>query len=964
MAPRVRDNGRVLLEAYRGIASAIREERAITPAAEWLVDNFHVVEEQIREIRDDLPRGYYRQLPKLADGPLEGYPRVFGIAWAYVAHTDSHFDPQTLARFVQAYQRVQPLTIGELWAVAITLRIVLVENLRRSADLMGRSRAERLRADLLANRLLGTNGREAESPEAVFKDFDPAPIAAAFAVQLVQRLRDQDPRVTPALLWLDGRLAAQGTTADEIVRQVHQGQGAMNVTVRNVITSMRLMSAVDWADFFESVSAVDAVLRADSDFAAMDFATRDRYRHAIEKLARGSGHTEIEVAQSAIAAAGSAPAHTEASGDGATTRREHDPGYYLISRGRHSLEEQLGFRAPVRDWIARANAAAGIMGYLGTIAAVSAIIVACGLLAIGDARVGEWTRGVLAMLAIIPAMDAAVALVNRAVASFIGPATIPALELHDGVPPSLRTIVVMPTLLTTRAEVDEQIERLEVHYLASPDGELYFAILSDWADSATETAPGDDDLLGVAIAGIARLNQRHARGPAGNRFLLLHRRRIWDEAEGVWMGWERKRGKLHELNRLLRGATDTTFIASEAHAPTVPDGVRYVITLDADTRIPRGAARRMVGKMAHPLNSPRFDQRLGRVVEGHGVLQPRITASLPTGRDGSVFQRVFSSAAGIDPYAFAVSDVYQDLLDEGSYSGKGIYDVDVFEASLAGRVPDNTLLSHDLFEGTFARSGLVSDIELVEEFPSRYDVAAARQHRWARGDWQLLPWILGRAHGSNAGAGPTARAARRPILDPAAGPLENDRQPAPHAVRASHAAGIGSRMDAAAGGCSGLDRVHRRDDRDGADAPVPDRNHPAAPRYFQAQPYSRGRHGLGSRTFAARDAADPARASGVADERRDFAHALAFVRESSAAARVDDRGAGEAEYAARRSRVLRDDGRRAGARHRSGRLRRIGRSRRRTDRGAVRDVVDAVAGDRAMDKPGGADRRREAALGQ
>ena len=327
---------------------------------------------------------------------------------------------------------------------------------------------------------------------------------------------------------------------------------------------------------------------------------------------------------------------------------------------------------------------------------------------------------------------------------------IPALELHDGVPPSLRTIVVMPTLLTARAEIDEQLERLEVHYLASPDGELYFALLSDWIDSATEIAPGDDDLLAAATVGIARLNQRHGPGPAGARFLLLHRRRVWDEAEGVWMGRERKRGKLHELNRLLRGGTDITFVASDGHSPTVPDSVRYVITLDADTRLPRGAAKRMVGKMAHPLNAPRFDNQLGRVVEGHGVLQPRITASLPTGRDGSVFQRVFSSAAGIDPYAFAVSDVYQDLLDEGSYSGKGIYDVDVFEAALAGRVPDDSLLSHDLFEGTFARSGLVSDIELVEEFPSRYDVAAARQHRWARGDWQLLPWILGRAHGSNA----------------------------------------------------------------------------------------------------------------------------------------------------------------------------------------------------------------------
>ncbi len=748
MAPRVRENGRVLLDAYRSIAGAIREERAITPAAEWLVDNFHVVEEQIREIRDDLPRGFYRQLPKLAEGPLEGYPRVFGIAWAYIAHTDSHFDTQTLARFVQAYQRVQALTIGELWAVAITLRIVLVENLRRAAEQMGRNRVERQRADSLADRLLGANGRKAEPAAAVFRDFDGSPVPAAFAVQLVQRLRDQDPKVAPALHWLDQRLAAQNTTADEIVRQVHQGQGAMNVTVRNVITSMRLMSAVDWADFFESASAVDAVLRADSDFGAMDFATRDRYRHAIEKLALGSRHTEVEVAQSAIDSAKTAAAET--ANDGAVARREHHPGYYLISEGRHALEAKLGFRAPVRDWIARANKAAGIKGYLGTIAAVTALIVAAGLLGIEHAHIGGWTRFMLAMLAIIPAMEAAVALVNRGVTTVIGPATIPALELHDGVPPSLRTMVVMPTLLTTRAETDEQIERLEVHCLASPDGELYFALLSDWADAATATAPGDDDLLAAASAGIERLNHRHGPGPAGPRFLLLHRRRVWDEAEGVWMGWERKRGKLHELNRLLRGATDTTFVASDGRPPTVPAGVRYVITLDADTRLPRGAARRMVGKMAHPLNAPRFDKELGRVIEGHGVLQPRITASLPTGRDGSAFQRLFSSAAGIDPYAFAVSDVYQDLLDEGSYSGKGIYEVDVFEAALAGRVPDNTLLSHDLFEGTFARSGLVSDIELVEEFPSRYDVAAGRQHRWARGDWQLLPWILGRGHGSNA----------------------------------------------------------------------------------------------------------------------------------------------------------------------------------------------------------------------
>jgi cyclic beta-1,2-glucan synthetase len=763
LATRLRDNGRVLLAAYRGIAAAIREERAITPAAEWLVDNFHVVEEQIREIRDDLPRGYYRQLPKLADGPLEGYPRVFGIAWAFVAHTDSRFDPLMLTKFVQAYQRVQPLAIGELWAVAITLRIVLVENLRRSAERIVNGRAARRHADILANRLLGIGGREAEPAEVVLKGLDQTRLPQAFAVQLVQRLRDQDPKVTPALLWLDRRLLAQGTTADESVIREHHDQGSMNVTVRNVITSMRFMSAVDWADFFESVSQVDAVLRVNSDFAAMDFPTRDLYRHAIEELSRGTRRTEIEIAQLAVAAAKRAA--PEGSGRSATTvRRERDPGYYLISAGRKSLEREIGFRAPLRERIAHANVTAGLLDYLGIIATITAIIVILLSDALWHAGIGRRTGILLAVLALIPAADAAVALVNRAVSIFIGPTALPGLELLGGVPAALRTMVVVPTLLTTPAEIEEQVERLEVHYLASQDGDLRFALLSDWTDCPNESASDDEELLGAAAAAIARLNERHGPAPDGERFLLLHRRRTWNAGQGKWMGWERKRGKLHEFNRLLRGASDTTFITIGGRAPVVPPGVRYVITLDADTRLPRGTAKRLVGKMAHALNGPQFDTDCGRVVEGYGVLQPRVTPSLPGGRDGSIFQRVFSSASGIDPYAFAVSDVYQDLFSEGSFSGKGIYDVDIFEAAMSGRVPDNTLLSHDLFEGIFARSGLVSDIEVVEEFPPRYDVAAARQHRWARGDWQLLPWIFARGYRSKPKRRSTARMHRGRVI--------------------------------------------------------------------------------------------------------------------------------------------------------------------------------------------------------
>ena len=348
-------------------------------------------------------------------------------------------------------------------------------------------------------------------------------------------------------------------------------------------------------------------------------------------------------------------------------------------------------------------------------------------------------------------------LVHRLVAALLPPTRLPKLELAQGVPPELRTVVAVPTLLTNHADIEEQLERLEVHYLANPEGHLHFALLTDWPDASCERMPGDEELVAALADGIDRLNTRYEGPPGGGeRFLLLHRRRLWNEREGKWIGWERKRGKLHELNRLLRGATDTTFIPIRGRPPAVPERVRYVITLDADTRLPKGTAYRLVGAMAHPLNRPRFDPRKGRVVEGYAVMQPRITPSLPTGPGSTTYQRIVSGRGGVDPYAAAVSDVYQDLFEEGSYTGKGIYDVDAFEAALEGKVPENALLSHDLFEGLFARAGLVTDVDLFEEFPSNYEVAARRQHRWVRGDWQLLPWVLGHARDA-AGRKPRTR---------------------------------------------------------------------------------------------------------------------------------------------------------------------------------------------------------------
>ncbi len=761
LLPRVGDNGRVLLAGYHDIVAAVALKREITLAEEWFLDNFHVVDEQLREIRDHLPRAYYRRLPKIAAGHLAGAPRVYGLAWAYVAHTDSRFELETLGRFVRAYQRVQPLCIGELWAVPIHLRMALVENLRRLSEQVIHARHARARADALADRLLGLAGGPAENVRDLVRDVDGRTLDDAFAVQLVQRLRDQDASITPALDWLNRRLDAEGTSPGEVVTRELHAQGAANATVRNVISSMRWMSTIDWLEFVESVSGVDEVLRAAPAYAAMDFATRDEYRKQIELLSRGSTRSELEVAQEAVslsrraAEAGSRTGLPDPARDaawhalglrGVPERAEEDPGYYLVSKGRKHLERQLGFHFELRLSLRRLLRRFGIAGYLTAIAALTALQLSALVFVAGSAGAAPWALGLLVILGLVPASDIALCLAHRLVPALLPPRRLPKLELAEGVPPELRTLVVVPTLLTNRADLEQQLERLEVHYLANPEGHLHFGLLTDWADADQEHAPGDDELVTALDQGIERLNAQYEGPPgAGSRFLALHRRRLWNAHQGKWIGWERKRGKLHELNRLLRGADDTTFVAIEGRPPTVPEGVRYVITLDADTRLPKGSAYRLVGAMAHPLNRPRFDPQAERVVDGYAVLQPRITPSLPTGPTSTAYQRIVSGPGGVDPYAAAVSDVYQDLFDEGSYTGKGIYDVDAFERALAGKIPENALLSHDLFEGLFARAGLLTDVDLFEEFPANYEVAARRQHRWVRGDWQLLPWVLGYA---------------------------------------------------------------------------------------------------------------------------------------------------------------------------------------------------------------------------
>ncbi|HEU4431890.1 MAG TPA: glucoamylase family protein [Pyrinomonadaceae bacterium] len=734
LLPRLEDNGRKLEAVYKSLVEAIRNGRAISPAAEWLVDNYHIVEEQLREIREDLPRSYYHELPKLASGELAGYPRIYAVALALIAHTDSRLDTNTLRRFIIAYQHKAPLSIGELWAVAITLRLALVENLRRLALTITRAREEREEADKLADRLLELASLQPASVITTVNERlgKPEDLPQTFLVQLVQRLREQHPAVMPVMDLIEKSLETNNSTIEQLIHGEHQRQAAAQVTVGNIITSMRLLSTLDWNDFFEKVSLIESLLAKDPAgvYARMEFASRDRYRHVIERISKRTRAKELDVAQAALDFAGNAKAPNE--------EPEKHVGYYLIDTGVTTLETKFSYQPRTIERLRRSLLRHATASYLGILTFMTLLVMFLILVTMRGYGMGWSMLVVTAILALVPATDLALTVLNWDLTHFFPPRLLPRMDTADGIPDDARTFVVVPTIFMNEAQVHELVERLEVHFLANQDLNIYFALLGDFPDAQSEETLDDASLLAIAQSGIEALNRNHGEA----RFHLFHRKRLWNAGEQKWMGWERKRGKLEEFNRLLRGANDTSFVVSTADDALL-SSVRYVITLDSDTQLPRDVARKLVGAAIHPLNKPRIDPKDNRVTRGYGILQPRVSIALSSA-SRSKFVQIFSGYTGIDPYTTAVSDVYQDFFGEGNFTGKGLYDVDAFQRTLEHRVPENSLLSHDLFEGLFARCALTTDIELLDDYPASYLAYAKRSHRWTRGDWQIARWLLPR----------------------------------------------------------------------------------------------------------------------------------------------------------------------------------------------------------------------------
>jgi cyclic beta-1,2-glucan synthetase len=722
---RLGDNEAVLLSVRELLTEAVKGDRRVTPAGEWLLDNFYLIEEQIRTAKNHLPKGYSRGLPRLKRGPSAGLPRVYDIALETISHGDGRVDPEGLSGFVAAYQTVTALKLGELWAIPIMLRLALIENLRRVATRIAADRIDRNLADYWADRITGTAERNPKDLILVIADMarSKPPMVSSFVAELTRRLKGQGPALALPLAWIEQQISESGLTIEQLVQSENQQQAADQLSISNSIGSLRFLGAMDWRKFVETMSLVEETLREDpcGVYGAMDFATRDQYRHVVERIAKSSRLTENEVARGAIRLAGEGK--RRADGDD----RERHVGFYLMDKGLGRLEGLAGAQLSITGAIQKAIHRFPLPIYLGTIFAITAIFTVYLLAeAHSEGFRGPWIW-LLGFVSILSVCQLAIALVNWLTTRFIAPHPLPRMDFSKGISPESSALVVVPTMLTGTENIEHLMDALEVRFLANRDENLRFALLTDFRDGSQETLPDDLQLTSMARERIEELNEKY-RTSRGDIFFLFHRPRRFNPHAHIWMGYERKRGKLAELNAFLRGGGREYFSLIVGNTEGL-EKIRYIITLDTDTQLPRDAARQLVGAMAHPLNRPRYDEESERFSAGYGILQPRVAVSL-AGTNRSRYARMWGSDAGIDPYTRVVSDVYQDLFGEGSFIGKGIYEVDAFERAVKGRFPENLILSHDLIEGCHARTGLLSDVQLYEEYPARYSADVNRRHRW------------------------------------------------------------------------------------------------------------------------------------------------------------------------------------------------------------------------------------------
>lgn len=720
------------------------------PAEEWLLDHSEFIEAEILGIREEMAQIKTKPLPSIGkDGQL----RVSSICEAYLKQTDGALDEDTFTLYLASYQEISVLTIAEAWSLPVFMKMELV---RRLAAIMEPVKERRAISTLVEQMLSGIQASEL-TPERLKQVLEEArvelPLSGALIVQLVKHLREHAEDSAHIGEWLVCKLENGPESLDSILSYEYQLQAEYQVSTGNAIDSLRKLSRWRWSELFEKVSFVEKTLREEQagDYPRLDAGSRHTLRHRVEKLARRMKVPENLVATQAVQLANYKFAALQDGSSSTPPPRNIYVAYYLLEPdGLGQLQKalkQCGKTGALPEAGIKKRATRLYMQLLALCTA--ATVVLYGLLIGRDTFLSPAGWVLVLLLCALPASDLAVTALHWLIERVKEPTRLLRYDFSKGVPEEASTMVVIPVIWSRVDEVKTIADRLELHYLVNRDPHIHYAILSDFRDADSEQRPEDEAVLKQARLEIERLNRAYPL----STFHLLHRRRIWNPSERVFMGWERKRGKLVEFVKLLKGESSTSYSTILGDS-SVFSKIRYVITLDADTQLPLESGHRMIGAMHLPFNRPRLDQTGTRVIAGYGVLQPRIGMTYESSQS-SRLAAIYASEPGLDPYAFAVSDPYQDAVGQGIFTGKGIFDVDAFDAVLSTRIPENRVLSHDLLEGGLLRAGFLSDIELIDDYPSTFLSHQKRLHRWTRGDWQLFPWLKGRTRDSKGELVPT-----------------------------------------------------------------------------------------------------------------------------------------------------------------------------------------------------------------
>jgi cellobiose phosphorylase len=724
---------REIINTYEYIDKEVKYKREVVPAAEWMLDNLYLIEREYKDIKHNMPASYYRGLPVIKKGILKGYPRAYHLAVELISHTDGRVDEKTVETFINAYQKNTMLTMGELWALPIMIRIALIQNISKIAERIVYAQEEKKRGDLLAEKLINAyndNRLEEELKGLIGINNQ---LSSHFTERFLKVLRDNGIDNSEIYKWLDEKLEFQQTNTEKLINLEHQKQAGFQISIGNSITSIREIGALNWRNTFEKLSFVERLLRDDPTkiYSAMDFESRDYYRHKVEKLSEYANLEEAFIAKKALELAEKSECDKE---------YVKHVGYYLIDAGVKDLKYAINFKENAIGQFKNAIEGRKVGFYVGTIVIATLLLcsIVFGITAYQYRYISFWKYIVGTLALIIPCSEIVVSIFNWSINHLTTPRFVPKLELLEGIPQESSTIVVIPTLLNSEARVHDLISDMEVYYLANQEKNLYFALLGDFKDSTSEHDESDERILNAALSDIKILNEKYA-SKGEDIFYFFNRYRQYNPKEGLWLGWERKRGKLMEFNALLRGDNSTSYNTISGDISRLQK-VKYVITLDADTQLARDIARKLVGAMSHTLNKPYLDSKRKKVTRGHGLMQPRVSVGT-IAANKTMFSKIFSGETGIDMYTTAVSDVYQDVFGEGIFTGKGIYDIDVFNFMLKDEIPENTVLSHDLLEGSYVRAALVTDVELIDGYPAYYNSSSMRLHRWIRGDWQIIKWI-------------------------------------------------------------------------------------------------------------------------------------------------------------------------------------------------------------------------------